>query len=232
VAECESSLNKGKTCPFCRSPDSILPTYGTTKKHMLRREQCLESQADKGDSRAVLELSYLHSRGQSAAALSNFNDDEVIEDDACEPSIMKALEYCKKAASMGNAKAYYELSGKHREEYNADDYFVCLNQAVDLGNVAARDELAILAMEKKQYKVAMEHYKILASAGYGEDVISKLTTGYKEGYVTKAELESAIRDYGAAREELCSKERSYLDNLMDNMPSADGKKGLGAPELK
>lgn len=138
VRKVEAEAQKAETCPFCRSPDSILPIHmPTTKKHFIRREQCLESRADKGDSRAALELAWVHARGQSAAALSNFNDDDEIEDDACEGSPAKSLEYTKKAASLGNAKAYYDLSAIHRADYNADDYLSCLNQAVDLGNAAA-----------------------------------------------------------------------------------------------
>ena len=231
VRKLEAEAQKVDTCPFCRSPDSILPVW-RTKKHFIRREQCLESRVDKGDSRAALELAWAHARGESAAALSNFNDDDEIEDDAFEGSHAKALEYLKKAASMGNARAYEELSTLHRADYNADDYLFCLNQAVELGNAQARNELAILATEKKQFKVAMEHYKVLASAGYGEDVISKLTTGYKEGYVKKAELKSAIRDYHAAKKEVSSKDRSNADRRVDLMPSADGKRGaLGMPRL-
>ena len=149
------------------------------------------------------------------------------------PLERKHLSTCRKL-HLGNAKAYFDLSTKHRAHFNADDYFFCLNQAVHLGNAAARNELAILAMEKKQFKVAMEHYKVLAYAGYGEDVISKLTTGYKEGYVTKAELQSAIRDYHAAKKEMPSKQKSMFDCAFDAMPggSADvRKKGLGAHEL-
>lgn len=45
--------------------------------------------------------------------------------------------------------------------------------------------------------------------------------------MTKAELDSAIRDYHAAKKEVSSKERSHFDRALDVFPSNDGKRGGG-----
>lgn len=217
-----------RRCPFCRSPDDIIQF---TKTEYAKRERCLESLANKGNSRAVLELAWVHQKGVSAAALVNACDENLVTSEnelipgkgnRSQESDTIALEYFNKAADLGNADAYYELSKKHRAEYNADDYFLCLSKAVNLGCIEARDDLAMLAMQKKQKHIAMEHYKILAAAGYGKETTSTLTSGYKEGCVTKDELETALRAYHAARKEICSQERTHFERCTAGT-SAEGK---------
>jgi hypothetical protein len=225
---CSKETQGSRRCPFCRSSDDMVQY---TKEHHAKRERCLESIADKGNSRAVLELAQVHQRGFSAAALANSNasDDSifastgnVMRGNITHEGGMKALEYFNKAADMDNADAYYVLSNKYRLAYNADDYFLCLSKAVNLGSIEARDDLAMLAMQKKQKHIAMEHYKILAAVGYGKNTTSTLTAGYKEGCVTKDELEAALRAYHAARKEIFSEERARFE-LMNVGVSADGK---------
>ena len=129
---------------------------------------------------------------------------------------------------MGNGDAYFELAILHRTEYKASDFFACLEKATAMGNIEARNEVAFLAMEMKQIEIAMAHYKILAAVGYSKESIQKLTAGFKDGYVTKDELESAIRAYDASRNELCSTDRMQLDRISAGV-SPDGKsyKSLG-----
>lgn len=212
-------------CPFCRSTDDMTCF---TKEHFKIRERCLVSRANKGDSRAVLELAWLHQQGHSAATLDKLEEGDkvimggnVIGWKQSPDGDAKALEYFKQAADLGNGDAYYELSKLHREDYNAADFYACLVKAADLGSTDARDELASLAMEKNQFKLAMAHYKLLAAAGYSKDSTEKLTAGYKEGYVTKDELASSLRAYQLAREELCSRERTQLSLFYAGL-SSDG----------
>lgn len=214
--------SRERRCPFCRSPDDIVQL---TKIGYAKRERCLESLADQGNSRAMLELAWVHQKGESAAALVNECEENVLikgKGNRSYEGDTIALEYFNKAADLENADAYYELSKKHRAEYNADDYLLCLNKAVNLGNIEARDDLAMLAMHKNQKHIALEHYKILAAAGYGNETTSTLTAGYKEGCVTKDELETALRAYHAARKEICSKERAHFERCTAGT-SADGK---------
>jgi len=218
--------NELRGCPFCRSTDDILAL--NVDDHKIR-ERCLVSRADKGHSRALLELALLHKSGRSGAALDKLRGDEEF---ICDGSVMKgkespegdakAFEYFQKSAALGNGDAYYYLSEFHRQDYNAADFFDCLAKAAALGNVEAHDELASLAMEKKQIKVAMKHYQFLAFAGYSKESTEKLTAGYKDGYVTKEELASSLRAYQSAREEFSSKERAQME-LMSAGVTSDGK---------
>lgn len=218
--------NELRGCPFCRSTDDILAL--TVEDHKIR-ERCLVSRADKGDSRALLELALLHKSGRSSAAFDKLRGDEEY---ICDGTYMKgkespegdakAFEYFQKSAALGNGDAYYELSEFHRQEYNAADFFDCLVKAAALGSVEAHDELASLAMEKKKINLAMNHYKFLAFAGYSKESTEKLTAGYKDGYVSKEELASSLRAYQAAREELSSKDRSQMEWISAGVTS-DGK---------
>ena len=213
-----------KACPFCRSSDDIIPF---SRSHLVRRQRCLEARAEKGDSRAVLELAWIYRDGFNMAALANLPDNVTIYGILANPrktheGKMKELEYLEKAASMGNSQACYELAISCRKQYNAVDFLGWIQKAADLGDFKARDELASLAIEMNQFEIAMSHYKILAAEGYaGNESLDKLADGYEDGYVTKNELESAILAYNSARKELCSKERIQLDRSAIG-PSNDG----------
>jgi len=218
--------NEQRGCPFCRSTDDMV-TF--TIEHHKIRERCLLSRANKGDSRALLELACLHKSGYSVASLDKLKGDKdfffegtVRKGKQSPEGDAKAFEYFQKSAALGNGDAYYYLSQLHRLEYNASAFFDCLTKAAALGNAEAHDELASLAMEKKQIKVAMKHYQFLAFAGYSNESTEKLTAGYKDGYVSKEELASSLRAYQSAREELSSKERAQLE-LMNAGVSSDGK---------
>ena len=212
------------SCPFCRSSDDVIPN---DKKDCERREQCLESRANKGDSRAVLELAYIYRKGLGKTDLDKIGDNDSISlafgsRERSSESRTKELQYFQKAASMGNSQAYYELAILHRKQYDAVGFFSSLQKATALGNFEAREELAYLAIEMKQVDIAMAHHKILASEGFSKESLEKLTEGYKDGCVTKDELETAIRAYHSSREELCTKERTVLE-LFNAGISSDGK---------
>mmetsp|Transcript_24219 Transcript_24219/g.36707 ORF Transcript_24219/g.36707 Transcript_24219/m.36707 type:complete len:407 (+) Transcript_24219:147-1367(+) len=213
-------------CPFCRSTDDMVPY---TIEHHKIRERCLLLRANKGDSRALLELACLHKTGYSGDSLDKLKGDRefifegtVRKGKRSPEGDAKAFEYFQKSAALGNGDAYYYLSEFHRQDYNAADFFDCLVKAAALGSVEAHDELASLAMEKKQIKVAMKHYQFLALVGYSKESTEKLTAGYKDGYVTKEELASSLRAYQAAREEFSSKERAQME-LMSAGVTSDGK---------
>ena len=211
-----------QSCPFCRSPLDMLPI---TKKQLVIRERSLESRAEKGESRALLELAWIHEKGKSASALDKLGigENELVVDSESSPDgDKKAFDYLQQAASLGNHDAYFELAILNRKEYKTSEFFACLEKAAALGNIEARNELAFLAMEMKQFKVAMAHYKILAAIGYSKESTEKLTVGFKDGYVTKDELESAIRAYHASRDELCSTDRIRHDRIGAGV-SSDGK---------
>ena len=58
-----------KTCPFCRSHDDVVPIG---EKDLATRERSLELRAEKGESRALLELAWIHKDGTSASAINEF----------------------------------------------------------------------------------------------------------------------------------------------------------------
>lgn len=197
-------------CPFCRSTDDM----GVCKDKSIRakRKKILERRARNGDKRALLELGklYLYGNtktpeemkaewgiGQDAAAADNYDNGR---------DIAKALECFKEAASLGNSDAHYALSDLHLKNYEAADYLTHLEKAAELGSMEAHQDLAELAMQRQKFKLAMEHYKILAAAGLG--FTKKLMDGYKEGHVTKDDLETSLRASHAARKELASTDRA------------------------
>ena len=86
----------------------------------------------------------------------------------------------------------------------------CLKKASDLGSFDAHQDLADLDMRRQNCKVAMAHHKVLAAAGYGQagrDSCQQLLSGYKEGCVTKDDLDASLRAFQLARKEFASRER-------------------------
>jgi TPR repeat protein len=102
------------------------------------------------------------------------------------------------------------------------DYLVCVKKAAVLGVIKAHKDLADLAMKAKNYKVAMAHYKVLASVGYDRESLDHLTTGYEDGHVTKKDLETALRGFEPARKEYRTAARCQLGNF-GCFESSDGK---------
>ncbi len=131
-------------------------------------------------------------------------------DDHSGQDTAKAVECVKKAADLGNGHAFYELSQLHRKKHDAEEYLVCLQKAAKLGSFEAHVEKADIALKRENKKKAMEHYKVLASAGsiqYSQNAIDHLKAGYMEGLVTKDEYASSLRAYQSAREDITSPNR-------------------------
>ena len=136
----------------------------------------------------------------------------------------KAVKYFEKAASLGNGDACYELSKRHKKlcmnagdqrslMLFAGDYLACLEKAAGLGTMEAHHDLAEIARKQNKFTVAMSHYKVLAAVGYDKHSIDQLTVGYKDGYVTKDDLESSLRAYHTSRKEFVTTARCQLELL-------------------
>ena len=207
-------------CPFCRSADAM----PLTAKSNENKRDILEQRAKNKEPRATLELGRFYASGYMTPG----SDLDIIGKDE-----RKAVKYFEKAASLGNGDAYYELSKRHQKLCRnagdqrslmlfAGDYLACLEKAAGLGTMEAHHELAEIAMKQNNFQVAMSHYKVLAAVGYDKHSIDQLTVGYKDGHVTKDDLESSLRAYHTSRKEFATTARCQLE-LMGAGMSKDGK---------
>ncbi len=189
-------------CAFCRSKD-IFPVYEVA---VVKQKERLETRANKGESRALVELGTLYLNGDPVSQTIN-SDKKSVRDAS------KAFECFKEAASLNNCDAYYELAMLHKLKYEPANYLACLEKAAELGSMKAHVTLADIAAEKGDMKVSILHHKVLAAVGYSKDSIDQLTSGFRAGHITKDELALSLRAYQAAREEYTSNERARLERI-------------------
>lgn len=196
-------------CAFCRSTD-IFPIIETA---IVKERERLESRANKGDSRALVELGLVNLNGTKQL--------EIISGKKSDRNASKALACFKEAASLGNCDAYYELAMLHKLKYEPANYLACLEKAAELGSMKAHVALADIASQMGNIKVSLAHHKVLAAAGYSKDSVDQLEFGYRGGYITKGELALSLRTYQAARKEYTNKERAQME-LFSSGRNPDG----------
>lgn len=187
-------------CAFCRSKDTF-PMYDLA---VVKQRERLETRASKGESRALVELGTIHLNGEQ---------ETINPDKKRERNVPKALECFKEAASLNNCDAYYELAMLHKLKYEPANYLACLEKAAELGSMKAHVALADIAAQMGEMKVSMAHHTILAAVGYSKDSIDQLTSGYRDGHITKDELSTSLRAYQSARKEYTSDERARLERI-------------------
>ena len=197
-------------CAFCRSKD----IHVLSETAIIKQRERLETRANKGESRALVELGSLHLNGSEQL--------EMIDGKKNVRSASKALACFKEAASLGNCDAYYELARLHKLKYEPANYLACLEKAAELGSMKAHEKLADIATQMGNIKVALAHHKVLAAVGYSKDSIDQLTSGFRAGHITKDELASSLRAYQATRKEYTSDERARLERIAGSRRGPDG----------
>ena len=112
-----------------------------------------------------------------------------------------AFKYWTKAAAMDNVEAHYQLSllylqGKGVEKDEGKE-MLHLEEAAIGGHPDARCMLGLNEMDKGNAKRAAKHF--LISAKQGDDLsIKSLMEAFKQGFVEKDDLASALRAYQVA----------------------------------
>jgi tetratricopeptide (TPR) repeat protein len=171
--------NGGYSCPFCREPD---PGDEEFDKRMMKRVKA-------NDPAVMREVgTRRHEEG----------DWDI------------ALEYWTKAAELGDVDAHYQLADSYSkgEGVERDDekgVYHYEKAAMD-GHPHARYNLGEYEEEKGNMERAVKHFIIAANLGY-EDSMKELWEYYKDGYITKENLEATLRTHQAALDEMKSPER-------------------------
>ena len=132
-----------------------------------------------------------------------------------------ALEYWKKAATLGDADAHFKLSIVyhlgHGVEKDRGKQIHHLEEAAIGGHPLARYNLGCLALARKRNKErAVKHFIIAAKQGQDES-IKKLMKLFKEGYVEKEDLAASLRAHKAAVDATKSPQRKVAEEYFRNM---------------
>jgi hypothetical protein len=128
----------------------------------------------------------------------------------------KALEYCKKAAELGDVDAHFCLGdlyykGKGRGvKKDITKALPHLQKAAIGGHTAARGVLATHEMENGRFERAAKHLMINANLGC-DNSLKLIKELVMEGVVSKDEYAAALRGYQAAVNETKSVEREKAE---------------------
>jgi tetratricopeptide (TPR) repeat protein len=176
--------NGGDNCPFCREP---LPEDDEENKKMIMERV----------------------KANDPVALCQMGTRRKDEGDWD-----SAVKYWTKAAELGDAVAHYQLAdsyhdGKGVEKDEEKDVYH-LEKAAIGGHPLARYNLACVEHENGNMERAVKHLIIAANLGH-ELSMKELWECYKDGNITKGELEATLRTHKAAIDEMKSPAREAAE---------------------
>ena len=171
---------KQENCPFCREP---LPD----DEEKSRRRKMKRVKAN--DPVAMLEM------GTTLYHEGNYDG---------------AMKYLTKAAELGDVEAHYELGVVHEKgdgvEKDEEKAVYHYEKAAIGGHPYARNNLGCIEERNGRVDRAVKHWII--SAKLGEiDSMKKLWGQYKQGHISKEELEATLRAHHAAIDAMKSPQR-------------------------
>jgi hypothetical protein len=127
-----------------------------------------------------------------------------------------AFEYWTKAAALGDLNAHFKLGNVYMHgrgvEKDEEKALYHWEKAAIVGNPIARHNLACYEGRHGNMKRAVKHYIIAANQGYDESM-KALWAYYSAGYITKEELEAALRTNKAAIDAMISPQRKIAEEM-------------------
>ena len=135
-----------------------------------------------------------------------------------------SIEYCKRAATLGDAEAHYHLSIVYHngEGVEKDEKKVLYHteQAAIGGSPEARHNLGILEKSNGRIDRAVKHWIIAAKLGFDQS-LECIKDRYKAGYVSKEDFAAALRGHHAAIKATKSsqREKAYAFDLIKQAAS-------------
>ena len=125
-----------------------------------------------------------------------------------------AFEYFSSAAGLGDVEAHYHLSTMYREGRGVEKDLKreChhLEHAAIAGHPGARHNLGVIEKQIGRNERAVRHWIIAANLGHDES-IQVLKKCYKDGFVSKEDLATALRAHQAAVDATKSPQRDDAD---------------------
>lgn len=163
----------GQGCPFCRNK----PPVGNTEYLA-----AIKSLAKRGCAEAALALSDAYRVGGNGVEVNNY----------------KSLSWLVKAASLGSAAGYGQLSQAYSNGVIVKRCPVrrrqCLEISAKMGSIRARCTLMIICNNEGDFLSEKQHREIAASAGC-EVSMKNLFQEYRQGGIAKKRLDEILKHY-------------------------------------
>jgi tetratricopeptide (TPR) repeat protein len=190
IANYKSNV-RAQSCPFCRTRSSMGDEE--TRKRLVKRIKANDPAALR-----AMGLKYLN-----------------------EGDYEGAFEYFTKAADLGDLEAHFKLGcmygaeGKGVEKDEEKSIYHHEMAAIG-GHPEARHNLAAIEEEHGNMKRSAKHLIIAAKLGYDESM-KALWVYYSAGYITKEELEAALRTNKATIDATMSPQRKKADEVFHEL---------------
>ncbi len=189
-----------ETCPFCREPTAADEEEGN--KRMMERI-----------------------KANDPAAVYQMGTRRYFEGD-----YDTAIQYWTKAAELGDVHAHYQLSTLYRKghgvEKDEEKEIYHLEKAAMGGDPDARHNLGCSEGRNGNIERAVKHFIIAANVGY-EGSMKELWSEFRDGNITKEELEGTLRTHKAALDEMKSPERDAAEAFFQFNRFVVGNQNLG-----
>jgi TPR repeat protein len=128
-----------------------------------------------------------------------------------------AFKYYTKAAALGDAEAYFNLSCMYKDgqgvEKDKEKEMFHLEEAAIGGHPTARNSLGAVEANNGRYERARKHFLIASNLGY-HDSLSNLKRLYAEGYASKEDYAGALHAYQAAVNATKSSDRDQAEEYI------------------
>ena len=191
-ANCMSNINdleKARRCPFCRE----LPNDDENDKRMMKRVKA-------NDPAALSEMGVIR-----------YEDGD----------LGGAFECWTKAAELGDLKAHYNIGVMYRDgdgvEKDEDKAVHHYEKAAIGGHPIARYNLACYEGRSGNTKRAVKHFIIAAKLG-DEESMKSLWLEFKDGNITKEDLDATLRSHQAAMDAMKSSQRDAAEVVWGTVP--------------
>ena len=127
-----------------------------------------------------------------------------------------SFEYFTKAAELGDAEAHFMLARLYHEgegvEKDFDKEIYHLEEAAIRGHPDARVGLGVYERRHEKHDRAVKHWTIAATQGH-DSAIKALIAAFKEGWIEKEDLASALRAHKAAADATKSPQRKEAEDF-------------------
>jgi hypothetical protein len=177
--------NGGGGCPFCREP--VAEDDEECNKRLMKRVKANDPAA-------------LRHMGSECYQEGNYDG---------------AFEYLTKAAELGDAAAHSMLGYMYRKgrgvEKDEEKAVYHYEKAAIGGHPIARHNLAVIEEKNGNIKRAVKHFIIAANLGH-EGSMKELWEYYKDGDITKEELDATLRAHKGAIDATKSPQREEAKN--------------------
>jgi hypothetical protein len=178
-----------RTCPFCKA-DKMNKTDEERVAQLVKRVEA-------NDARAICAMACYHRHGHVIGLQQDYE---------------RAMELWTRAAALGSSFAHNNLAGVYHEGGDLKKAKFHFEAAAMAGHEVARNKLAFMEAKSGNMERGAKHWIIAASAG-DYDAMQFLIISFRNGRVSRVDLDSTLTAYNDSCKEMRSEARDNFINM-------------------